>query len=72
MNIKLCGISFHGDIFSILTPDLATARVLGRSRVEEGAWRTWDAFDVTQGSPQGRRLVESSPYEPMTEESVNV
>ena len=72
MNIKLCGISLHGDIFSILAPDLATARMLGMSRVEEGAWRTWDAFDVTQGSPQGRRLVESSPYEPTTEESVNV
>jgi hypothetical protein len=62
MNIKLCGINLHGDFFSILAPDLATARVLGMSRVEEGAWRAWDAFDVRRDAPAGRRLLESSPY----------
>lgn len=61
MNIKLCGINIKGEFFSVLATDLTTARLFGTAQVANGAWRAWDAFDISIECPHGRRLLESSP-----------
>lgn len=61
MNIQICAITFQGEFCSQSAPDLAAARLVGASHVQEGTWRAWDAFDISGGRSSGHRLLASYP-----------
>jgi hypothetical protein len=59
MNIHLYALSTAGEFLTVPIADVASAGLLGNSMVDTGAWRTWDAFDVSVARTSGRKLVAS-------------
>jgi hypothetical protein len=59
MSIHLYALSTEGEFLAVPIADVASAGLLGDSMVDTGAWRTWDAFDVSIPRTSGPKLVAS-------------
>src|SRR3954452_5396081 len=59
MSIYLCALTSAGEFLAVLLADVATAGLVGNTMVNAGAWKTWDAFDLSVARTLGRRLVAS-------------
>jgi len=59
MSIHLYALSTEGEFLAVPFADVASAGHLGDSMVDAGAWRTWDAFDISIPRTAGRKLVAS-------------